>query len=201
MFPLFHMLLLIIIIAYWNYDKYSDFRTRFLGYRNILQEPLEMKKHNFIIYGPSNSGKTLFIKEYCGFYDSVNVFCIDASEWKGYNAYGIDDLKLLDNIDNFANSLIIFDDIGENIRLPDMDSLHSKCRHHNMNIICVGHIVTDLYTKTRENTPALYVTLKSSRHIFERVQEKFKIDSNLYRFKYYKYGIINYSTIGDYYIV
>ena len=28
-----------------------------------------------------------------------------------------------------------------------------------------------------------------------------KNDSNLYRFKHYKYGITNYSTIGDFYIV
>ena len=58
MFPLFIMLILIIIIVYWNYDKYSDLRKRFKGYRNIVPEPFEIKKHNFIIYGPSNSGKT-----------------------------------------------------------------------------------------------------------------------------------------------
>ena len=34
------------------------------------------------------------------------MYCIDTDEWKGYNVYGIDDLKLLDIIDNFANSLI-----------------------------------------------------------------------------------------------
>ena len=55
-------------------------------------------------------------------YDTVNVFCIDGIEWKGHNVYGIDDLKLLDKLDSFANSLIIFDDMGENIRLPAIDS-------------------------------------------------------------------------------
>ena len=65
-FPLFIMLILIFIIAYWNYDKYSDLRKRFKGYRNIVPESFEIKKHNFIIYGPSNSGKTTFIKDYCG---------------------------------------------------------------------------------------------------------------------------------------
>ena len=96
-FPLFIILVFIIIIAYWNYDKYSDLRKRFKGYRNIVAEPFETKKHNFIIYGPSNSGKTTFIKDYCCLYEGVNVFCIDGIEWKGYNVYGIDDLKLLDN--------------------------------------------------------------------------------------------------------
>ena len=201
MFPLFIMLILIIINVYWNYDKYSDLRKRFKGYRNIAPEPFEIRKHNFIIYGPPNSGKTTSIKDYCGFYETVNVFCIDSSEWKGYNVNGIDDLKLLDNLDSFANSLIIFDDMGENIRLPAIDSLYSKGRHHNINIICVGHTVTDLNTKARENTPAIYITLNSSQQFFERLQEKFKIDSNLYRFKHYNYGVINYNTISDYYIV
>ena len=58
MFPLIIMLIFKIIIAYWNYDKYSDLRKRFKGYRNVVPEPFEIKKHNFIIYGPSNTGKT-----------------------------------------------------------------------------------------------------------------------------------------------
>ena len=120
-FPLFIMLILIFIIAYWNYVKYSDLRKRFEGYRNVLPEPFEIKKHNFIIYGPSNSGKTTFIQDYCGLYDTVEVFCFDGGEWKGYIVYGVDDLKLLDNLDSFANSLIIFVDNGENIRLPAID--------------------------------------------------------------------------------
>ena len=61
-FPLFIMLLFIIIIAYWNCDNYSDLRKRFKGHRNVVPEPFEIKKHNFIIYGPSNSGKTTIIK-------------------------------------------------------------------------------------------------------------------------------------------
>ena len=59
-------------------------------------------------------------------YDTINVFCIDGNEWKEYNVYGIDDLKLLDKLDSFANSLIIFDDMVENIRLPAIDSFCSK---------------------------------------------------------------------------
>ena len=80
--------------------------------------------------------KTTILKNYCGLYDTVNVFCIDGSEWRGYNVYGIDDLKLLDNLDSSANSLIKIDDMGENLRLPAIDSLYSKGRHHNINIIC-----------------------------------------------------------------
>ena len=134
-------------------------------------------------------------------YDTFNVCRIDGSEWKGYNIYGIDDLNLLDNLDSFPNSLIIFDDVGENIRLPAIDSLCSKGRHHNNNIICVGHTVTDLNTYAKDNTPAIYITLNSSQQFFERVQEKFKTDSNLYRFKQYNYGVINYNNISAYYIV
>ena len=131
-------------------------------------------------------------------YDTDNVFCINDSEWKGYNVYVIDDLNLLDNLDSFANSLILFDDMGENIRFPAIDSLYSKGRHKKINIKCVGHTVTDLNTKARDNTSAIYITLNSSQQFFERVQEKFKIDSNLYRFKQYNYGLINYNTISDY---
>ena len=161
MFPLFIMLILIIIVVYWNYDKYSDLRKRFKGYRNIVPEPFEIKIHNFVIYGPSISGKRNFITGYCGLYETVDVFCIDGSEWRGYIVYGIDELKLLVNLDSFANSLIIFDNMGENIRLPAIDSLYSKGRLHNINIMCVGHTVTDSNTKARDNTPAIYITSNS----------------------------------------
>ena len=65
----------------------------------------------------------------------------------------------------------------------------------------VGHTVRDLNNKARENTPSIFITLNSSYQFFERVQEKFKIDSNLYRFKNHKYGIVNYYIVDDYYIV
>ena len=111
-FPLFFILLFFILIAYWNYDIYSDLRKRFKGYRKVVPEPFEIKKHNFIIYGPTNSDKTTFIKDYCGLYETVTLFCIYGSEWKVYNVYGIDDLELLDNLNSFANSLNIFNDMG-----------------------------------------------------------------------------------------
>ena len=30
------------------------------------------------------------------------MYCIDTDEWKGYNVYGIDDLKLFDNIEKLC---------------------------------------------------------------------------------------------------
>ena len=47
--------------------------------------------------------------------------------------------------------------MGEAIRLPAIVSLYTKGRHRNINIICVGHTVTDLNTKARDNTPAIYI--------------------------------------------
>ena len=66
-FPLFIMLVFIIIIAYWKNDNYSNLGKRFKGHRNIVPELFEVKKHNFNIYGPSNSGKTTFIKDFLWF--------------------------------------------------------------------------------------------------------------------------------------
>ena len=151
--PLMITLLFFIITSYWNYDKFSEVRKKIKVIRKVVPEPFVVKKHNFIIYCPSNSGKTIFIKDFCSLFNSVYVFDIDENEWLCSNIHGVDELKLLDNINNFANSLIIFDDIGENIRLPAIDSFCSKGRYHNINIICVGHTVTDLNTKARKNTP------------------------------------------------
>ena len=106
--PLIIMLLFIVLIAYWKYDQYADVRKRFRGYKNITPEPFEMNKHNFYIYGPSNSGKTTCIKDFSSLYEPVHVFRFDEDEWSGYNINSVDDLKLL-NLDNFDNSLI-FDD-------------------------------------------------------------------------------------------
>ena len=106
----------------------------------LYQNHLKLKNITLLFLVHLILVKTTFIKDFCGLYDTVNVFCINGSEWRGYNdVYGIDDLNLLDNLDSFANSLILFDDMGENIRLPAIDSLYSKGRHHNINIVCVGH--------------------------------------------------------------
>ena len=83
------MLLFLISIAYLNYDQYSDIMKRFNGYKNDVSKPFETKKENFLNYGPSNSGKTSFIKEYCSLYETVNVLCVDNREWKGYNTFSV----------------------------------------------------------------------------------------------------------------
>ena len=114
------ILLIIILIACWNYDIYADLRKRFKGYKNNITRAYERKK-NFIIYGPSYSGKTTFIKDFCNLYRTVNVFWIDKSEWKGCNVYGSNDLDLLDHISNYAYSFIIFDDMRDNNGLPMID--------------------------------------------------------------------------------
>ena len=54
------------------------------------------------------------------------MFCTDKNECNEGKLYGSNDLGLLDDINNFANSLIIFDDMGDNIKLPVIDSLYSK---------------------------------------------------------------------------
>ena len=101
------------------------------------------------------------------------------------------DLRLVNIPENFANSLFIFDDMGDNIRIAVMETLYSKGRHHNINILSVGHTITDLNNKATDNTPAIYITLNSSQQFFERTQEKFKIDSNISQFKHYNYNIYN----------
>ena len=121
--PLMIKLLFIILISYWNYYKNPDLRKKFKAYRIVVPEPFLMKRYNFNIFGPSNSVEKFLIKDCCGFYVSVIVFCIDENQWLGYNKYCVDDLKLLDNISIFANSHIIFDYMGEKIRLPVIDSL------------------------------------------------------------------------------
>ena len=78
--PLLILLLFFILLAYWNFDQYAYQRKRLMGYRNFAPEPFKMKKYNFIIYGPSNSGKTTFIKDFCSLYERVTVFCFDEGE-------------------------------------------------------------------------------------------------------------------------
>ena len=56
-------------------------------------------------------------------------------------------------------------------------------------------------SKSGDNTPLVFITLNNSQIFFERVQEKFKIDSNLYRFRHHEYGMLCYDFIGAHYIV
>ena len=88
-----------------------------------------------------------------------------------------------------------------NIGMPVVDNFCSSGRHNKINIISVGHTVTDLNVKARDNSPSIFFTLNSSHLIFEKLQEKFKIDCNLHRFKHYKYGIVNNKIVHDYFIV
>ena len=90
--------------------------------------------------------------------------------------------------------------MGDNITIPIIDTLYSKGRHHKINTICVGHTITDLNTKARENTPAIYPTSNGSQLFFNRVQNKFNVNASLYRFCHYQYGVIIYSNISDYYL-
>ena len=102
-------------------------------------------------------------------------------------------------MENFADSPIILD-MCDNIRLPAVDALYLKGQHHNINIICAGHTITDLNPQSRDRTPVVYITLISSKLFIER-EEKLYIDSNFHRFKHYDYGIIKYNLIDNYYIV
>ena len=117
-----------------------------------------MKKQNFIIYGPSNSGKRAFTKDYCRLYEAVNLFCVDTREWKGYNTISVNELDSLKNAEDFANNLVIFDDIGDYIRMQVVDNFYSSGRHHNINIIFVGHTVTEINLR-QEGKPPLYSLL------------------------------------------
>ena len=94
------------------------------------------------------------------------------------------------NPEEFAHSFVIFDDMGDNIRLLVVDNLYSSGKQNNINMISVGHTVTDLNVKARENTPSIFINLNSSHLFFERVQEQFKFHSNLHRFKHHKYSIV-----------
>ena len=134
-----------------------------------------MQKQNFFIYRPAISGKTSFIKEYCSLYETVNVFCVDTREWKVYNTFSVNELDLLKNVEDFASSLVIFDDMGDNIRMPVVDNFYSSGRHNNINIISVGETVTKFNVMARENSPSVFNTLNSSHLFFEGVQGKFKI--------------------------
>ena len=78
----------------------------------------------------------------------------------------------------FKRCPLIFDDMGQKIRLRAIDSLHSLGRHHNIKIIYACHTVTDLSVKSRKKTPVVYLTINSSLLSFTRFKDKFNLDSN-----------------------
>ena len=66
------------------------------------------------------------------------MFFVDTSTWKGYSTFSVNELDLLKNAEDFANSLVIFDDLGDNISMPVVDNFNSSGRHHNIHIISEG---------------------------------------------------------------
>ena len=129
------------------------------------------------------------------------MFFVDTRKWKGYSIFSVSELDLFKIAEDFDNSLVIFDDMGDNIGMPVVDNFYSSGRHENINKLSVGHTETDLNLKARDNTSSTMITLNSSHLFFERVQEKFKIDSNLHRLKHHKYGIVSYNIIDNFCIV
>ena len=109
----------------------------------LLPDPFEMKSKDLLFMEHLTLVKTNFIKQYCGLYETVNVFRVDTRDWKGYKTFSVIELDLFKNPEDFANSLVIFDDMGDNIRMPVVDKFYSSGRHNNFNIISVGHSVTD----------------------------------------------------------
>ena len=82
-------------------------------YRKFEKEPFEFEKHSFIIYGVSNTPKTSIINKFVLTIKTIYCSCEDDDEWYGYNTYSTKKLYLLDVMKKFANSLLIFDGIGE----------------------------------------------------------------------------------------
>ena len=52
-----------------------------------------MRKHNFPLNGPTNSGKTTLIRDFCSLYETVNVLCYDLGQWDGCIIYNVNDLN------------------------------------------------------------------------------------------------------------
>ena len=74
------------------------------------------------------------------------------------------------NVEDFANSHVTFDDVGDNIRMPVLDSFYSSGRHNNFNIISVGHTVTNLIVKARENKTIAHIySLKEYNRSFKLI--------------------------------
>ena len=71
------------------------------------------------------------------------MFFVDTRTWKGYSKFSVNELDLFKNAEDFDNSLVIFDDMGDNIGMPVVDNFNSSGRHHNINIISEGQNVTD----------------------------------------------------------
>ena len=198
------VILIILATKYYTHDPYGDLTKNFKGYKTTNSlEQYELHKHSFIIFGPSSSRKTTFMKDYCGLSNIKNshVFCYDTNEWQGYRTCSFSDLDLLKYIENFADSLILLDATGDSIRLPAVDAFYPRGRHHNTKKMYLGYTKTDTNTKAWDNTQVVDITLNSSNLFIVRVQDKLRLNSQLSRFKHFEYGIIKYNMIDDYYII
>ena len=127
------------------------------------------------------------------------VFYYDKDERKGYNTF--DYSPLLNDIEMFSNSLIIFDDNWDKLSTTEIVSLYAKDRHANIEIICTGHTVTDLKRKTIENAVLFLSHLIIHNVTLKENKKDLKMILPFYRFKHYKYGIIEYDNANNYYVV
>ena len=156
---------IILTIIYYTYDPYSKLRKNFKEYKFPPQEQYEMYKHSFITFGSSNAGKTTFIKGPAKLYDIVHVFCWNKKCRKGYRTYSRYDLVLLNNIENFAYSLIILDETVDGIRIPAVDVLYSKGRQHGIFVKAAAHTIKDVNPKSRDDLSIGYIKLNGSNSI------------------------------------
>ena len=159
--------IIILTLIYYIYDPYSKLRRSFEGYKSPPVEQYDMCKQSFIIFGPSNTGKTTFIKGLAKLYDIVYVFCCNKKGWNRYGTYYRNDLVLLKNIEIFAFSLFIIDVMGDNIRKLAEDVLFSRGRQHGTSVIAAPRTITDLNPKSRDDSSIAYNTLKGSNEFNE----------------------------------
>ena len=111
-----------------------------------------MYRHSFKIFGQSNAGETTFIEDHAKLYDNVNVFSCNKKARKRYITYSSKNYVLIINIENFANSIVILDDMGDYNRTPVVDVLCSKSRQISIFVKIAAHTVTDLNPKARDKS-------------------------------------------------
>ena len=63
------------------------------------------------------------MKNYCSHYKTIDVFCENDDESWGYNTYSIEKLYPLDDKKKFSNGLLLFENMGKEIKSPGIDSL------------------------------------------------------------------------------
>ena len=84
----FNIVVIVSVVVYSSYDPYYELKKNFSRETNTsldTKESFEYEKHNFNIYGISNTGKTQVMRNFYSIYKAVHVFCEHEDEWKGYN--------------------------------------------------------------------------------------------------------------------